>query len=343
MKLGEIASRLECSVEGGAELEITGVAGLEQASEHDLAFLANPRYHRTALETRAGAVIVDAGTRLPGKCLLRAGNPYLAFAKAVRIFAPAVPAVPSIHPTAVIDPSARLGRNPTIGPYVVIEAEASLGDDCVLKSFVVVYRGARIGHRFLAHSHAVVRENVEIGDDVILQNGAVVGSDGFGFARQDDGSYYKIVAAGGAVLEDHVELQAHACIDRATVGETRLHRGVKVDNLVQGGHGCDIGENSLLCGQAGLAGSTHAGRGVIFAGQAASAGHLSLGDGVVVTAQSGVGADVEAGKVVSGSPAIENSRWLKCTAVFARLPEIYASFRKIRDYLGLAGAAGAAE
>ncbi|HUI44180.1 MAG TPA: LpxD N-terminal domain-containing protein, partial [Terriglobia bacterium] len=193
MKLGEIAFRLECSVEGSAEIEISGVAGLEEASESELAFLANPRYFRKALDTRAGAVIVDEGTRLPGRNLLRSANPYLAFAKAVEMFAPPFPAAPAIHPTAVIDPSARVGRNPSIGPYVVIECGASLGDDCILKSFVVVYRGARIGHRFLAHSHAVVRENVEIGDDVILQNGAVVGSDGFGFARQTDGSYYKIV------------------------------------------------------------------------------------------------------------------------------------------------------
>jgi UDP-3-O-[3-hydroxymyristoyl] glucosamine N-acyltransferase len=343
MKLGEIASRLECSVDGSAEIEISGVAGLEQATEHELAFLANPRYFRKAQETRAGAVIVDAGTRLPGKHLLRSANPYLAFAKAVQMFAPHVPAAPSIHPTAVIDPTARLGRNPSIGPYVVIEADAELGDDCVLKSFVVIYRGARVGHRFTAHSHAVVREYVLIGNEVTLQNGAVVGSDGFGFARQADGSYFKIVAAGGAVLEDAVELHSHACIDRATVGETRLRRGVKVDNLVQVGHGCDVGENTLLCGQVGLAGSTHTGKGVIFAGQSASAGHLSVGDAVIVTAQSGVGADVEAGKVVSGSPAIENSRWLKCTAVYAKLPEIYASFRKIRDYLGLSAAAGAPE
>src|SRR5262249_38078409 len=138
-------------------------------------------------------------------------------------------------------------RNCSIGPYVVIEEDVELGDDCVLKSFVVIYRGARIGHRFFAHSHAVVREQVRIGDDVTLQNGAIVGADGFGFAKQDDGSYYKIVQSGTAVIDDEVEVQAHSCIDRATVGETRLRRGVKVDNLVQVGHGCDIGENTLLC------------------------------------------------------------------------------------------------
>jgi UDP-3-O-[3-hydroxymyristoyl] glucosamine N-acyltransferase len=335
MRLGEIAARLDCALEGPPELEIEGVAGLDEASGRELAFLANPRYYQKALATHAGAVIVDKTTALPGKNLLRSANPYLAFARAVEFFADLPRPRAGIHPTAVIAPSARIGRNPSIEPYVVIEDGAVLGDDCVLKSFAVIYSGARIGDRFLAHSHAVVRENVQVGDDVILQNGAVLGSDGFGFARQADGSYYKIAAAGSVVVEDGVEVQANSCIDRATVGETRLRRGVKVDNLVQVGHGCDIGEHTLLCGQVGLAGSSKLGREVVFAGQSASAGHLSVGDRVIVTAQSGVGGDVESGKIVSGSPAIDNGRWLRCTAIYAKLPEIYSAFRKIRDRVGL--------
>lgn len=338
MKLGEIATQLDCTLEGPADLEIDGVAGLEEASGRKLAFLANPRYHQKALTTKAAAVIVDRATDLQGQNLLRSSNPYLAFAKAVEIFATPPAPRPGIHTTAVIAPSARIGRNPSIGPYVVIEEGAVLGDDCVLKSFVVIYRGARVGNRFLAHSHAVVRENVQVGNNVTLQNGAVLGSDGFGFARQADGSYYKIVAVGDVVVEDGVEVQAHSCIDRATVGETRLRRGVKVDNLVQVGHGCDIGEHTLLCGQVGLAGSSKVGRGVVFAGQSASAGHLSVGDHTVVTAQSGLGGDVGSGKIVSGSPAIEHTRWLKCTAIYAKLPEIYSAFRKVRDYLDIPGA-----
>ena len=332
MTLGEIAAQLDCALEGPADFEVAGVAGLDEASECELAFLANPRYYQKALTTRAAAVICDRATDLPGKNLLRSANPYLAFARAVELFTRSSQPRPGIHPTAVIDPSARIGRNPSIGPYVVIEEDAALGDDCVLKSFVVIYRGARVGNRFLAHSHAVVRENVCVGDNVILQNGAVLGSDGFGFARQADGSYYKIAAAGSVVVEDGVEVQANSCVDRATVGETRLRRGVKVDNLVQVGHGCDIGEHTLLCGQVGLAGSSKLGREVVFAGQSASAGHLSVGDRAVVTAQSGVGGDVEPGSVVSGSPAIDNARWLKCTAIYARLPEIYAVFRRVRDH-----------
>ena len=228
----------------------------------------------------------------------------------------------------MIAPDAKLGRNPSIGPYVVIEAGVEIGDDCVLKGHVMIYEGATIGHRFFAHSHAVVRENVQIGNDVILQNGAIIGADGFGFARQDDGSYYKIVQAGTVVVEDGVEVQANACIDRATVGVTRLHKGVKVDNLVQVGHACDIGPNSLLCGQAGLAGSCKVGKNVVLAGQVGVAGHLSIGDNVIATAQTGIPSNVESNKIISGYPAIDNARWLKCSAAFSRLPEIHAAVRQ---------------
>lgn len=330
MRLDEIAAHLDCRLEGPGEIEIRGVAGMEEASPEELTFLANRKYRSKLGTTRAAAVILGTDVPSPGRPVLRSENPYLAFARALELFAPRAPRRAGIHPTAVIAPDAKLGKNASIGPYVVIEEGAEIGDECVLKSFVVIYAGAKIGHRFTAHSHAVVRENVRIGDDVILQNGAVVGGDGFGFARQSDGSYYKIVAAGTVVLEDGVEIQANACIDRATVGETRLRRGVKVDNLVQVGHSCDIGENTLLCGQAGLAGSCRLGRNVVLAGQVGVAGHLTLGDNVIATAQSGIPSDVEPGKIVSGYPAMDNATWLKCSAVYARLPEFYSTVREIR-------------
>lgn len=330
MRLGDLAARLGCKLEGPADIEITGIAGMDEATPSELTFLANPRYHRKLQTTRAAAIILGSEVEAPGRAVLRSENPYLAFARALELFSPPQRPSPGIHPTAVIAPDAKLGRNACIGPYVVIEEGVEIGDDCVLKSFVVIYRDAKIGDRFVAHSHAVVREGVCIGNDVTLQNGAVVGSDGFGFARQADGSYYKIVPAGTVVLEDGVEIQANACIDRATVGETRLRRGVKVDNLVQVGHSCDIGENSLLCGQVGLAGSCKLGRNVVLAGQVGVAGHLTIGDNVVASAQSGIPSDVEANRTVSGSPAIENSLWLKCAAIYSKLPEMYGAFRKIR-------------
>ncbi len=208
--------------------------------------------------TRAGAIIAGPDVDTLGKPVLRSADPYMSFARALEIFYPPQRPPAGIHPTAVIAPDAKLGRNPSIGPYVVIEAGAEIGDDCVLKSFVMIYPGVKIGDRFFAHSHAVVRENVRIGNDVILQNGVVIGGDGFGFVPRPDGTFYKIVQAGTVVIEDGVEVQSNSCIDRAAVGETRLRRGVKVDNLVQVAHGCDIGENSLLCSQVGIAGSTTA-------------------------------------------------------------------------------------
>jgi UDP-3-O-[3-hydroxymyristoyl] glucosamine N-acyltransferase len=333
MKLGDLAARLGCSLEGRADVEITGVSGMDDASESSLTFLSNPKYRPKLQTTRAAAIIVGSDVQASGRALLRSENPYLAFAKALEVFHPPSPPPSGIHPTALIAPSATLGRNPSIGPYVVIEEGVVLGDDCVLKSLVVVNRGAVIGDRFVAHSHVVVREDVRIGNDVILQNGAVIGADGFGFSKRADGSYHKIVSAGTVVVEDGVEVQAHACIDRPSVGETRLRRGVKVDNLVQVGHGCDIGENTLLCAQVGLAGSTKVGRQAVLTGQVGVAGHLTIGDNVIVTPQSGVPSDVKPGSIVSGSPAVDHALWLKCSAIYSKLPEIYATFRKVRDFL----------
>jgi UDP-3-O-[3-hydroxymyristoyl] glucosamine N-acyltransferase len=333
MKLGEVAERLGCRLEGPPDLEITGVAGIDEASASELTFLANPKYLRKLPSSRAAAVIVAADDPVGGRPALRADNPYLTFARALELFFPSYRPPAGIHPTAVIAPDAKLGRNASIGPYVVVEEGVELGDDCVLKSFVMIYRGAKIGHRFYAHSHAVVREYVRIGDDVTLQNGAIIGSDGFGFAKQADGSYYKIVQTGSVVIEDSVEVQAHACIDRAAVGVTRLRRGAKIDNLVLVAHGCDIGENTLLCGQTGLAGSTKVGRNAILTGQVGAAGHLTIGDNVIATPQTGIPHDVQPNTIISGSPAIDHNLWIRCSAAFMRLPEMYATYRKVRRYL----------
>lgn len=327
MRLGDIAERLGCKLEGPEDLEITAVAGLEEAGPSELTFLSNPKYRRKLRTTRAAAIILSPQEPDPGRPTLRSANPYLDFARALEFFYSPPRAEPGIHPTAVIAPGVKIGRSPSIGPYVVIETGVEIGDDCVIKGHTMIYQGAKIGHHFFAHSHVVVRENVQIGNDVVLQNGAVIGSDGFGFARQNDGSYYKIIQAGSVVIEDKVEVQANACIDRATVGVTRLREGAKIDNLVQVGHACDIGGNTLLCGQSGLAGSCKVGKNVVLAGQVGVAGHLTIGDNVIATAQTGIPSDVESNKVISGYPAMDNSRWLKCSAAYARLPEIHAAVR----------------
>lgn len=337
MKLGELAARIGCTLEGPEDLEILGVAGLEEATPSDLAFLANPKYQAKSQRTRAAAVIAAPEANLPGLVLLRARDPYLAFARALEIFHPATRPEPGVHSTAIVAPTAKVGRRTSIGPYAVIEDGVTLGEDCVLKSFVMIYAGATIGDRFFAHSHAVVRENVRIGNDVVLQNGAVAGADGFGFVRREDGSYYKIIQPGGVVIEDGVEIQANSCIDRASVGVTRIRKGAKIDNLVQVGHGCDVGENTLLCAQVGLAGSSKVGKNVVLTGQVGVAGHLTIGDEVIATPQSGIPNDVPPRSIVSGSPSIEHGQWLRAAAVFSRLPEMYSSLRKIRATLAKVG------
>jgi len=338
MKLGEIASRLGCTLEGDANLEISGVAGIEDARAGELTFLANRKYRAAVETTQASAILIahDAG-ELRGRgrqaariAALRSDNPYLDFARAIELFHPAEKFAPGIHATAVVAASARIGAGAHVGPYCFVDEDVEIGRNAVLHSFVVVYRGARIGDDFFAHSHACVREGCRIGNRVLLQNGVVVGSDGYGFARQADGRWHKMRQSGIAVIGDDVEIQAHSAIDRATVGETRVGRGAKIDNLVQVGHACRVGEDTLLCGQVGLAGTTRVGNRCILAGQVGTAGHLTIGDGATLTAQSGVPTDVPAGAIYSGYPAMENLAWRKSVAVFNRLPEMQRELRELR-------------
>ena len=320
--LDQLATSLNCTLHGDPSIPITRVAGIETAGIGDLSFVSNPKYASLAHSTQASAVLVEPGFPEIGAATLRTDNPYLAFARAIELFytTPAYP--PGVHPTAAIAPTARIGVNAHIGAYVVIGDDVTIGDNAVILPHVVFYPHSSAGHNLLAHAHSVIREYCRLGDDVILQNGAIVGADGFGFARQSDGRWYKIVQSGQTVLEDAVEVQANACIDRASIGETRIGAGAKVDNLVQVGHGSTVGSDTLLCAQVGLAGSTVVGKRVILAGQVGVAGHCTVGDGAVATAQSGIPGDVAPGKVVSGYPAIDNRQWLRSVALFNRLPEL---------------------
>jgi UDP-3-O-[3-hydroxymyristoyl] glucosamine N-acyltransferase len=333
MKLGEIAAKLNCAVEGDPNLEITGVAGIDEAQPGELTFLVNRKYRASLATTRASAIICAANEPRPPMAALRSANPYLDFARAIELFHPAPKYGPSVHPTAVVAGSAKIGGGAHIGPYCFVDEGVEIGNHAVLHSFVSIYRGARIGDNFFAHAHACVREDCRIGHRVLLQNGVVVGSDGFGFARESNGRWYKIRQAGPAVIGDDVEIQAHAAIDRATVGETRIGRGTKIDNLVQVGHACKIGEDTLLCGQVGLAGSTEVGNHCVLAGQVGAAGHLTIGDGATISSQSGVPGDVPAGAAYSGYPAMDNLAWRKSVAVFNRLPELQRELRELREEL----------
>ena len=331
MKLSDIASRLGAELHGDGDAEITGVAGIEHAQPDQITFIANPRYAALARTTRAAAILVEPDfAPLENTPTLRIRNCYRAFAQAITLFYDAPVYQPGTHPTAVIHRSATIGEGAHIGAYVVVDAEVHIGANAVLLPHVVVYRGARIGDNFFGHAHAVVREFCVLGNDVLLQNGAVIGADGFGYAREPDGAWTKIVQSGRTVLGDHVEVQANACIDRASVGETRIGRGSKIDNLVQVGHGSTVGAHTLLCSQVGLAGSTEVGDRVILAGQVGVAGHCKVGDGAVATAQSGIPNDVEPGTTVSGYPAMDNRHWLRCVAAFHRLPEILRELRALR-------------
>ena len=329
MKLADIASALGATLENAdPETEITGVAGIEEASAGHITFVANPKYAAAAKTTSASAVIVAEDFPAVSTGMLRSANPYLAFARAIDLFYKSPAYSPGIDPTAVIACGAKLGANAHVGPYVVIGEDVEIGDDAVILPHVVIYRGARIGNNFFAHAHSVVREHCQLGDNVILQNGAVVGCDGFGFAH-DGGHWEKITQSGPAVLESDVEVQANACIDRASIGETRVGRGTKVDNLAQVGHGSAVGEHTLLCAQVGLAGSTVVGKNVILAGQVGVAGHCNIGDGVIVTAQSGTHGDIPAGSMVSGSPAFDHKQWLRAVGIFNKLPELARSVRSL--------------
>lgn len=332
MRLSEIAARLGCRLVGG-DVEITGVAGMEHATGSELTFLANPKYAPRVPQTRAAAILVsEPPPNVEIRCLL-SENPYLDFARAVELFYTPPRPAPGIHPTAAISPSAVIGDNASIGAYAVIGDGVVIGRNAVLHPHVVIYTGARIGDDFLAHSHVTVREFCRIGDRVILQNGVVIGGDGFGFARRADGTHYKIVQSGITVIEDDVEIQCLSAVDRATVGESRIRRGAKIDNLVQIGHASVVGEDNIICAQTGLAGSSILEKNVLLAGQVGVSGHLTVHDDAIVYAQSGIGGDVEKGAVISGSPAFDAGRWRRAITAFPKLPDLVKGMRQLERRL----------
>jgi len=332
MKLAELAGRLGVRLENGSpDTEITGVAGINEAKAGQLAFVANPKYAAAAKTTQASAVLVAEDAPGIPAAMLRSKNPYLDFARALEMFYEPPRYEPGVHATAVVDATAKIGPRAHIGPYVVIDRDVEIGADAVLLAHAVIYPGSKIGNHFFAHAHSVVRENCRLGNHVTLQNGVVVGADGFGFAKDNAGHWHKIAQPEGVVIGDDVEVQANSCIDRASVGETRIGRGVKIDNLAQIGHACHVGDDTLICAQVGLAGSTEIGKNVILTGQVGVVGHCTVGDGAIVTPQSGVAGDIAPGAIVSGAPAVDHKLWLKYSALLSKLPEIA---RAVRSFAG---------
>ena len=343
MKLGELASRLGAELRGDAELEVTGVKGIEDAGPAEVTFVANPRYTGLARTTKAAAVLVEPELQEIAAATLRIKNPYLAFSRALGLFYQPPSYPPGIHRTAVIDPTAAVGEGAHVGAYVVVGPGVRLGPHATLLPHVVLYQGVQAGSKLFAHAHAVVRENCILGDNVTLENGAIVGADGFGFAKNELGHWEKIPQSGPVRLGNRVDVQANACVDRATVGATEIGDGSKIDNLVQVGHGSRIGENTLLCAQTGLAGSSVVGNNVILAGQTGIAGHCTVGDGVVLTAQSAVSHDVPPGKTISGSPGFDNRVWLRAVTIFQRLPELLKRLDRVEKQVVAFGAEDAAK
>lgn len=327
MTTGELAARLGCELHGDPSVEITGVAGMEYAAAGHLTFLANPKYAHKVKGTRASAILI--AQPVDGIVSLVSSNPYLDFARALELFYQPPRPAPGIHPLASIAEDAVIGENASVGAFAVVGPRVRIGRDAVLHPHVVIYEGATIGDDFLAHSHAAVREFCRVGNRVTLQNGVVVGGDGFGFAKRADGTHYKIVQSGVTVIEDDVEIQSLTSVDRATIGETRVKRGARIDSLVQIGHACVVGEDNIICAQTGLAGSTVLEKNVLLAGQVGVSGHLTIHDNAVVYAQSGVGGDVPAGSVISGSPAFDSRDWLRAITAFPKLPETLRALRQL--------------
>ncbi len=335
MKLSELADTLACKLEGDGSIDIRGVATLDSAREGDLSFLTNPKYQNDAKRTGASAILVGHDSALVNLPLLRHDNPYLAFARAIEIFFPPPKVTASIHSTAWISDTAAIGEDVSIGPFTYIGERVVLGTGVRVLSGCTVHQDAQIGDRTLIHSGAVVREGVVVGRDCVIQNNAVVGSDGFGYAKQSNGVWYRIMQAGTVIVEDDVEIGAGTTVDRATLGETRIKRGTKVDNQVHVGHGCNLGTDNLICAQVGLAGSTRTGRGVVLTGQVGAAGHLFIGDDAIATPQTGIASSVEAGTIVSGSPALDHKNWLRSSVAFSRLPEIQKTVRSLEARIAL--------
>ena len=325
LKLRDIAAKLQCRLDGDGDLEITRIAGIEEAQPGDLTFFANPKYTAKLRDTRASAVIVGDQAEVttgPGVATLRTSNPYFAFARAAELFAPPPKIAVGVHRLASVAASASIAPDAAIAAFVSIGEGASVGARTILFPHVAIGDGASLGDDCVMHARVSVRERVKIGDRVVVQDGAVIGSDGFGFARTPEGTHHKIPQAGDVIIEDDVEIGANTTIDRPAVGETRIGAGTKIDNLVQVAHGVKLGKGVLLAAQVGIAGSTRLEDNVTLAGQVGVAGHLTIGNGVVASAQTGIPNSIDAGAFVSGYPAIPNRDWLKSSAVFRRLPEL---------------------
>jgi len=332
MRVGVIARSLGLRVEGDGGREISGIAPLESAGEHDLSFLSNPRYREEAERSLAGAIIVKEGESMPGRTLLYAEEPYVAFAEALRLFHPPRVFSAGVHPTAVVGANCEIDPDCHVGPFVVIGRESRLGKGAVVEAGSVLGRNCLIGKGCHLYPRVVLYDNTELGENVVLHSGAVVGSDGFGYAWKN-GRGFKVPQVGRAVIEKDVEIGANSTVDRGTLAETRIGAGTKIDNLVQVAHNVRTGKACVLVSQSGVSGSTVLGDGVIIAGQSGLVGHIRIGSGCKVGAKSAVTKSLPDGSFVTGHPAQPHKRWLKERALAGRLEEMLRRLERLEKAL----------
>ncbi len=332
MRLGELAERLGCRLEGDGGLEVIAVRSLEEAGPRDLSFVAREAYLSRLRETGAGALILGEGWPPVDRPALRTPNPYLTLARALSLLHPAPAPIPGIHPMTVAAADARVAPDACVGPLCVLGPGTEVGPGTVLEAQVAVGARVRIGQGCRIHPHVTLRDDVVLGDRVIIHSGSVIGADGFGYAR-DGNRYAKIPQVGRVVIEDDVEIGANVCIDRATLDETRIGRGTKIDNLVQIGHNVHIGADSAIVAQTGISGSVRIGSRVTLAGQVGVVDHVEIGDDVIVGAQAGVTKDVPPGSTVLGAPAVPHTEFKRQIAAVARLPELRKALRALEERL----------
>ncbi len=332
LSLGALAERVGGRVEGDAGRAIRDVAPLDLAGPEELSFLTNPRYRKLAESTAAGAVMVGPGTSLPGHDLLVVDEPYVALVEILGIFHPVAPRSPGVDPDARVDPSATLGDEVEIGPFAVVGSGVTLGDRVTVGTGCVVGARTVIGDDTVLMPRVVIYDDTRVGRRCRIHSGVVIGADGFGFATSG-GTHHKIPQVGRVVIEDDVEIGANSAVDRATIGETVIGAGTKIDDLVMVAHGVRLGPGCLLVAQAGIAGSARVGSHVTLAGQSGLTGHVTIGDRCVVAAKTAVFEDLPAGSFVAGVPAIEHRRWKRAQALVKKLPELRAEIRRLRARL----------
>ena len=326
----ELAERLGCPFEGDGTVVLKGVASLEKAGRGDLVYLAKAKFRQPLERTNASAAILPHDEKFDRIPVIRADDPHRAFAGAAALFHPPYRPEPGIHPTAVVSPSAKIGERVSIGALCVVGEEAEIGAGAVIFPLVTIYPRVKIGADTVIHSNAALREGVSVGRRVVIHNGVVIGADGFGYIRAEDGRQIKIPQIGTVVIEDDVEIGPNTTIDRAVLGETIVRKGAKIDALVMVAHNVEIGENAILAAQTGIAGSSKVGRNTILSGQVGIADHVEVGDEVIIAAKSGVMKHIPSGSFVAGIPHLDIRDWRKFWVVAPQLYDIVKDLKKLR-------------